>query len=303
MVEAGPEQEGPDPGGGVEKEKVTWKLLDGGKAEVRLRSGIVFVVRSTDANIVDNLIECDIDEKSMGSFFRYCQELCTSSDEDRKMLAWMCKVVEMEDNPETKDWRMLGLRSTWSILPPQWSVEREAAGDVKPQQDLQSECVVKEGEVKLREVVVKEVAEVKDSEVVSEVGKGDMEDILKIEKRMASVLGCGWKSEAGDVGTESLSPAQLKMEVVKVKEGGEEEEVEAVWVNCKSETESPSPLSPKWGTTLPPSIGSINASGCFWRPWGVEEVQVDEKSDPLLGKKWGNQGRKSPSAAARSGTR
>ena len=57
MVEAGPEQEGPDPGGGVEKEKVTWKLLDGGKAEVRLRSGIVFVVRSTDANIVDNLIE------------------------------------------------------------------------------------------------------------------------------------------------------------------------------------------------------------------------------------------------------
>ena len=146
MVEAGPEQEGPDPGGGIVTRKMTWKVLDKEKAEVRLRSGIVFVVRSTDAKIVDNLIECDNDEKSMGSFFRYCQDLCTSRDEDREMLAWMCKVVEMEDSPETKDWSLLCLRSTWSILPPQWSVEREAAGDVKPQQDLQSECVVKEDE-------------------------------------------------------------------------------------------------------------------------------------------------------------
>ena len=112
---------------------------------------------------------------------------------------------------------------------------------------------------------------------------------------------CGWKSEAGDVWTESLSPAQLKMEVVKVKEGGEEEEeVEAVWVKSKSETESPSPLSPSWGIALPPSNGKISASGCFWRPWGAEEVKVYEKSEPLLVKKWGNQGRKSPSAAARS---
>ena len=53
------------------------------------------------------------------------------------MLAWMCKLVEgsLKDY-ETKDWSQLALRSSWHIQPPQWALDREAAGDNEPQQEF-----------------------------------------------------------------------------------------------------------------------------------------------------------------------
>merc|ERR1711971_894239 len=89
----------------------------------------------------------------MGSFFRFCQDLCSSRDDDLEMLAWMCKTVECEGSIGTMDWGLLGLRSTWSLPPPQWAVDREAAGE--EQQDIQEYEVkdgVKEDEVKVDEV-------------------------------------------------------------------------------------------------------------------------------------------------------
>ena len=144
-------------GGGVGKEKVTWTLLPEGRAKVRLRGGNVLVVRSSDAKCVDHHIESDIDEESMGSFFRYCQDLCTSTEDDREILAWMCKVVELEEKSEIKDWSQLSLRSTWSIPPPQWAVDRETAGEDEPQQDfkivdeVQKEEVLKEEKIDVME--------------------------------------------------------------------------------------------------------------------------------------------------------
>ena len=127
----------PDPGGGDFEGRVTWELVGDGQAMVTLREGTVWAIRSSDATIVDTHIDEDGDENSMGSFFRYCQSFCVSRDEDMEMLAWMCKLVEgsLKDY-ETKDWSQLALRSSWHIQPPQWALDREAAGDNEPQQEF-----------------------------------------------------------------------------------------------------------------------------------------------------------------------